>query len=202
MQADPGQARSEVFTRYRTPVYGFIRNRGFSEADAEDLTQEVFLRVCREEFLRKADRDAGRFRTLLLAVTRNVIFEERRKKQRSPASSLDQDGIPEPAASPEEGEVFDRLWSQNLIRLALERLQQETSANGPKYYEAFILNKIQNLPYAEVGERLGVSVTDVTNWIHQARKKIRKYLEEEIRSYASSNQEYQAETTLIPRDGP
>jgi DNA-directed RNA polymerase specialized sigma24 family protein len=78
----PERARAEVFTRYRTPVFNFLRNRGLSEHDAEDVAQDVFLRVCREDFLKKLDRNRGKFRSLLLAVTRHVMLNERASRHR------------------------------------------------------------------------------------------------------------------------
>jgi RNA polymerase sigma-70 factor (ECF subfamily) len=74
-------ARAEIFTQYRAPIYHFILARARSEHDADDLTQEVFKIVCTGDFLRKADREKGKFRSLLLGVT-NWIHQgkERLKK--------------------------------------------------------------------------------------------------------------------------
>ena len=66
------QALTEFVERYRPPVVAFIGRRGFT-SESEDLAQEVFLEVFKDEVLTKADPDKGRFRSLLLAVTRNVI---------------------------------------------------------------------------------------------------------------------------------
>jgi sigma-70-like protein len=68
VRRDPARVKDLVVRRYRQPVYEFALQRGLPPEDADDVAQEVFLRVCREEFLEKADRTRGRFRTLLLAV--------------------------------------------------------------------------------------------------------------------------------------
>src|SRR5262245_35208350 len=142
----PHDAREAVFLRYRTPIYSFICNQGFDVNDAEDLTQEVFLRVCREEFLRAADRDKGRFRSLLLAVTRNVILKEYEKR----AQRKKQPPPPKPPETDDPG--FDMLWVQNLVNLALERLMAEGTEGGPRAYEAFMLHKYRGVPYKDVAD--------------------------------------------------
>lgn len=195
----PDQARAKLFTRYRTAIFHYLQNQGFQESDAEDLTQEVFLQVCQEPFLERVDRAKGKFRTLLLAVTRNLVLKARERGARRRAVSLDSGGpdgnvleVPGPSDA-----RFDELWVQNLVRLALQRLQEETSLGGPPHYQAVVLNKMQGLPYAEVARKLGASEEDVTNWIHHGKKKIRKYLEESVRDYCSTEAEWQEELALL-----
>ncbi len=187
----PRDAREAVFLRYRTPIYSFICNRGFDVNDAEDLTQEVFLRVCREEFLREADRDKGQFRSLLLGVTRNVILKEyERRAQRKK--------LPPAPAQPDTDEpMFDMLWLQNLVNLALERLMAEGAEGGPRAYEAFMLHKYRGVPYKDVAEKLGVPLSDVRNWIHAAKTKLKKFLVEEIQRYCSTKGEMDDEVARL-----
>jgi RNA polymerase sigma-70 factor (ECF subfamily) len=185
----PDRARQELFTRYRTPVFNYIHNQGYGESDADDLTQEVFLRISREEFLRKADRSKGKFRSLVLAVTRHVLLKERARQSRQKASSLgaeELDGTPSelPPEGPED-QRFNTLWVQNLVRLALDRLMMETRSDGPRYYEAIVLNQFQGLSYEEVARALGARVSDIKNWIHYGKKKLKGHLIDHVRSYAS-----------------
>ena len=72
------EALEAIFKKYRPPVYAFIRNTGFPHEDAEDLTQEVFLALVKDDVLEKADKERGKFRSLLLAVTRHAISTKRR----------------------------------------------------------------------------------------------------------------------------
>ena len=62
IRRDRGRVQEEVILRYRDPISGFIRSQGVEARDVEDLTQEVFLRVCSEGFLEKVDPARGRFR--------------------------------------------------------------------------------------------------------------------------------------------
>src|ERR1043165_1808720 len=86
---DPERVKDLVVRRYREPVVEFLRMKGLSHEDAEDVAQDVFIQICREEFLQKADREKGKFRTLVLAVTRNLLaffhryqMAERRDRRR------------------------------------------------------------------------------------------------------------------------
>ncbi len=188
----PRDAREAVFVRYREPVLAFIRNQGFAAHDAEDLAQEVFLRVCQEGFLRDADRTKGRFRSLLLAVTRHVIQHERERRGRPVPPA------PAPAAS--EDAAFDTLWLSNLVTLALKRLAADAVPGGPRAYEAFTLHKHQGLTYRQIADKLGVSLDDVRNWIHAAKSKLKKLIADEIRAYCSSQGELDDELAQLLRN--
>ena len=199
----PDRARQELFTRYRTPVFNYIVNQGYGEADADDLTQEVFLRISREEFLRKADRLKGKFRSLVLAVTRHVILKERARRMRLQAASVDQEGFDDAlfsvAEDDGEDERFNTLWIQNLVGLSLERLMIETRGGGPRYYEALVLNQFQGLSYEDVARSLGVQVSDVRNWIHYGKKKLKGYVIEHVQAYSSGEAGFTEELAFVTR---
>src|SRR2546425_533064 len=124
------KAVSEFVERYRDPVFRFIRNAGFAEPDAEELTQDVFARLLAEDVLAKAESEKGKFRSFLLGVARNVIREERRRRaaekrggDQAPVS-LDRETAAEPAAPEPPDEAFDRDWMRNLLGSALESLER------------------------------------------------------------------------------
>jgi RNA polymerase sigma-70 factor (ECF subfamily) len=199
----PDRARQELFTRYRTPVFNYVRNQGYGESDADDLTQEVFLRISREDFLRRADRAKGKFRSLVLAVTRHVILKERARQGRQKASSLaraDADETPW-ELPPEEldDQGFNTLWVQNLVRLALDRLLKESRPDGPRYYEALVLNQFQGLSYEDVARALGARVSDIKNWIHYGKKKLKSHLIDHVSSYASGETGVREELDVVGR---
>src|SRR5438105_2586361 len=68
-----------LLSRYRAPIVGFLRWKNVNIEEAEDLAQEVLIRVSHPGFLEKVDPAKGRFRSLLLAVTRNVLSEGKRR---------------------------------------------------------------------------------------------------------------------------
>jgi RNA polymerase sigma-70 factor, ECF subfamily len=177
---DPERVKDFVVRRYRQPVVEFARRQGLKDEDAEDVAQEVFLRVCHETFLKKADQIRGKFRTVLLAVTKHVIGSWRRhemagKRDRRREVSLE--GMTLPDDLPADPE-FDRLWVQNLMTQALDRLKPDAGT------EALRL-QLQGLSYQEIAEKLGRKTTDVTNFIHRAKERLKKEFERLIAEYST-----------------
>lgn len=187
IQNDPARARADVYTQYRLPIYNFLLRHGCKEHDAEDLAQEILFVVCREEFLKRADREKGRFRSLLLGVTKNFLLRHRDRKPREAGDEALQ-FVPQP-----DDPVFDELWKQNLVERALEALMKEAKLGSPPYYQALALTKISGLSYAAAAEKLGTSVTTLTNWVHEAKARFKKAFMDQLRFYSSTEEEFQEE---------
>lgn len=204
------RALETLVQKYRQPVVAYIQRTGLSEHDAEDLAQEVFLRISNEEFLRKVDPSRGRFRNIVIKVTRHVISEHRRRqgalKRGGVAThvSLSQpatDGgapLEELLGSPDvEDEQFDRLWLLNILRLAMERLRRECKAADRPYYEALALHLHQNLEYEQIARKMGKKIHDVKNYLHRAKLKLMEHMKEEIAAYAGSREEFEEEANRL-----
>jgi len=179
--------------RYRPPLLRFVRGRGFPPQDAEDLVQEVFLRLFTREALARADRTRGRFRSFLLGIAKNVIREEyeRRAAQKrgGGARPVPLSQAPEAAYEEESESEFDQIWSDHLLRQALADLRQES----PRQHETLQLRFEQKLSYKEIAERLERNLQQVKNDIHRARRKLVKTIKAEISRYSSSSAEYEDE---------
>jgi RNA polymerase sigma factor (sigma-70 family) len=199
---DPG-ALDDFVRRYRAPIERFIAQNGFGQADAEELSQEVFLRIFKNNVLKKARRDRGRFRSLLLTLTRHVIQDERRRRGAakrggdhvivSPQhNSEDSPSLEELVASHTEDREFDNLWVRNILKLALEKLRAE---NEP-YYTAFTMN-LDDYDYKAIAERMDKSPKEVDNYVYRARQKLIRLIRDEIATYASSPQEYRDEVQYL-----
>jgi|SRR5579864_4193930 len=178
--SDPERVRDFVVRRYRQPVVDFALLQGLSREDAEDVAQEVFIRVCQKAFLNKADQIRGKFRTVLLTVTKRVIVSLRRhdtagKRDRRLEIPIEGVDLPEPGPPDPE---FDRLWVKNLVTQALERLEIDPAV------QAFRLH-LKGLSYQEIAGQLGRKVSDVTNFIHRARERLRNEIEQLIGEYSS-----------------
>lgn len=187
-------ALDALLERYRAPVVGYLRRSGFGDADAEDLTQDVFVRLY-QRVLPSAEAARGRFRSLLLTVTKNVALEHLRRAQAQKRGGqhahvpLDDAVIP----TLQEDSVFDREWLGHLLTRALTRLEQE----HPNYHAALSGTLLDELSYAEVAERLGATVTDVRNHVHRGKQKLSGYLRAEVRLYAADPKEHEAEVALL-----
>jgi len=154
--------------------------QGLKDEDAEDITQEVFLRVCQETFLKKADQIRGKFRTVLLAVTKHVIASWRRHELagiRDRRREVSMEGINLPDELPSDAD-FDRLWVQNLMAQAMERLKTDPGTEALKL-------QLEGLSYQEIAAKLGRKTTDVTNYIHRAKDRLKKEFERLIAEYST-----------------
>jgi len=180
VREDPERVKDLVVRRYRAPVYEFALHCRLSPEDADDVTQEVFVRVCRKEFLERADREKGKFRSFLLAVTRHVIDAHRRRENagvRDRRRTLPLDDLDIPGNVQPESE-FDRLWAKNLVEKALERL------GGDITVPAYRL-KVQGKSNREIALELGKSETDVRNYVHRATLRLRREIKKMISEYSS-----------------
>ena len=179
---DPARVKELVVLRYREPVYQFIVRRVANHEDAEDLAQEVFLRICTDSFLEKVDPQKGKFRSLLLAVTRRVIASHQRQElaaMRDRRRQVPLDDLDLPADAPAEGE-FDRLWVSNLMTQAMDRMKNEPNLVALRL-------QVQGKSYREIAAELGHSETDVTNHIHRAKQRLRHEVETVIREYSGGD---------------
>jgi RNA polymerase sigma-70 factor (ECF subfamily) len=189
IRREPDRVKDEVVRRYRTPVYEFVRRMGIPHEDAEDLSQEIFVRVCSDGFLAKVDPQKGRFRSLILAVTRNVVASFRRKelapmRDRRKTVALEEAEIP---MEVEPDPDFDRLWVKNLMSQGIARLRNDVATSALKL-------QLEGRSYQEIGETLKKSETEVTNYIHRAKKRLRTEIEALIRDYSGDDLQAEIET--------
>jgi RNA polymerase sigma-70 factor, ECF subfamily len=152
------EAFSELFERYRDPVFGFFRRRLDDPARAEELTQECFLAL-----LRNAARYEPRasFRSYLYGIATNMLFAERRKAGRE--IRTEQSGDESPLTR--TGEPESAMW----VRRALERLD----ANDR---EILMLREHEQLSYAEIGTLLRLPVNTVRSRLFRARMALKDQL--------------------------
>ncbi len=157
-------AMAELVELYRGHVFGLCYRMLGHRQDAEDATQETFLRVFRA--LRTYDRDRD-FRPWLLAIAGNrcrshISSRYRRPRPRRLTGDGDEmvDGSPHPAG---ERELVEE------VELALDQLREE-------YRQAFLLFHEQQLSYAEIGEALGCPVGTVKTWVHRARREMAEWI--------------------------
>jgi RNA polymerase sigma factor (sigma-70 family) len=163
-------ALADVAQRYRQPVLEFIRRRGFQAPDAEDLCHDVFLRVLKGGVLAKADRDRGRFRSLLLSVTVHVIQDRLRKRRETPVEGLE---------PPQRETDFDEGWALHLTERAIQRLQEQ----GSPYYDVL------------EGHLAGQRQDRNKLWI--ARKKLAALIRQEVAHTCATRADYEAELAYL-----
>ena len=145
------EAFTELFARYREPIYGFFRRRLNHGARAEELAQETFVAV-----LRGAARWEPRalFRTYLYGIAMNLLAAERRKSARE-ANYARASEAADPAVANEPEEV---LW----LRRAVEQLEDVQR-------EILLLREYEQLSYEEIAALLRIPVNTVRSRLFRAR---------------------------------
>ena len=155
------EAFSELFRRYKQPIYGFFRRRVNDPAHAEELSQETWIAI-----LRAASRYEPRalFRTYLYAVAFKILRAHRRKTNfRALFFGRTGSSIPDPAKSdPTES----GLW----VRRAVEKLD-------PLDREILLLREFEQLSYAEIADLLRLPLNTVRSRLFRARTALRDLLD-------------------------
>jgi RNA polymerase sigma-70 factor (ECF subfamily) len=196
-----------LLSRYRAPIVGFLRWKDVNVEEAEDIAQEVLIRVSQPDFLEKVDPAKGRFRSLLLSVTRHVLSEGRRRDHAERRgggvrivheSDLSDGATPllEKAAANEDTK-FDELWVSELVSRALRELEEDAAARGSSEAAAFRLKYLEDLTQEEVAARLGCTVFNAKNHIYYGKLKFKQRLLASIKAYCSTPEEFELEVRRL-----
>jgi RNA polymerase sigma factor (sigma-70 family) len=189
------RALEELCRTYWYPLYAYVRRRGHSKEDAEDLTQAFFARFLEKNYLQGLSAERGRFRAFLLASLKHFLANAWDKSQRVkrggqvPHLSLDwhtadtQFQIATTTeASPDQ--AFDREWAVALLANVIERLRAECEAQGRgrqfAELKGFLTADQGALSQAEAARALGLEETAVRVAVHRLRKRYRRLLREDI----------------------
>ena len=158
-------------------VYGFARRHGLQDADAADLTQEVFLAVARQAGRWHYDPARGSFRGWLYGVTRHKLarlLERRRAQPVGSGDSSDRRRLDEePSGEPGPQEAWEQEFRRHMFHLAAEQVKDDFA---PTTWHAFWRTAVEGRPAAEVGAELGLSVGAV----YVARSRVLARLAEKI----------------------
>ena len=188
-------ALEELCRTYWFPLYAYVRRRGHTKEDAEDLVQEFFARFLEKNYLAGLSAERGRFRAFLLAALKHFLANEWDKSQAQKRGggaahlSLDwqtADTKFQVAATnePSPDKAFDREWALALLAKVIERLQQECAADGKtKLFEQlkiFLTTGKGALSHADAAKKLGMDETAVRVAVHRLRKRYRQLLRDEI----------------------
>lgn len=148
----------DLFERHHLAVFRFFRRMGVGVDDAEDLTQEVFLRVVKAV---SAYQDRNLERAWVFRIARNVRLDGWRARGRTPA--------PEALADCEPAESS----AQHAERLAIDEALGQL---GQAEREAFVLREVGGLGYAEIADVAGATPDAIRSRIHRARLALREAL--------------------------
>jgi RNA polymerase sigma-70 factor (ECF subfamily) len=209
------QAALEALCRaYWPPVYAYVRRRGYGIHDAQDLTQEFFRRLLASDWIARADRTKGRFRSFLLAGVQNFLANEWQKNARLKrgagldiipldAFATEERHTFEPATEPSADKIFDRRWALTLLQRVLDQLQAEQAGEGDsRRFEALrpvLLGQLDPQGYAALAQRFAVTESAIKSWVQRFRQRYRQLLRQEVAQTVGSAEEVEDELRYLLR---
>lgn len=188
-------ALNEVCLGYWQPVFRFIRSRGFSAAEAEDLTQMFWMHLVTSGSLGRVDRERGRFRNFLLGALRHFLSDYRDRRD-----AAKRGGGREPVwlDDPERGSscadelveeavtdaYFDRDWAVALVDRAVAELRHRWTQRGRvQLFEAFakyLAGDDSVECYGTTAARLGISLPATKTHVHRLRTEYRELIRQQV----------------------
>ena len=196
---------------YWHPLYAYARRRGYSPADAEDLTQDFFAWLLQRNWLGQADQERGRFRSFLLTSFGNFATHDWHKAgaekrggrrivswQRNDAETRC-GWEPVTHLTPEQS--FEWRWALTLLDQVMTRLDAEYAQDGKApLFEALkpcLLGERTAQPYAALSSRLGMTEGSVKVAVYRLRQRYRKLLRDEIAHTVAHPEEIEEEMRYL-----
>jgi RNA polymerase sigma-70 factor (ECF subfamily) len=210
--AGTSRALETLCRAYWSPLYAYVRRRGFSPADAQDLTQEFFAVLLRRDFLRNIAREKGRFRSFLLTALKNFLASEWHKDRAVKRGgdrvfvSWDelqaeerQTGEPQAEVTPER--LFDQRWALAVMQQAMEQLGVEFQTAGKRdqfeRLRPFLSREGSREEYAELAGPIGVTAGAVTVAVHRLRRRYGEVLREVVAQTVAGPDEVEEEVRFL-----
>jgi RNA polymerase sigma-70 factor (ECF subfamily) len=177
--AGDAAAWEDIVQRFTRRIYNICYRFAGSADDAQDLSQEVFIKMYRT--LDSFDPERASFNTWITTVTRNLLVDHFRKTKYDRATDSidatpgeDADGQPLSDRLPDKGagpaESLDRLETRELVHKALQKL-------SPELREAVILRDLQDMDYREIAVVLKVPEGTVKSRINRGRTELARLLQ-------------------------
>ncbi len=181
--AGDAAAWEEIVQRFNRRIYNICYRFAGGGEDAEDLTQEVFIKIYRT--LASFDAEKASFNTWVTTVTRNLLVDHFRKTKNDRIT----DSMDAPVGSEDEGQALSekiedkgftpdqhvqKQQTQRLVQDALQKL-------SPELREAVILRDLQDMDYREIAQVLKVPEGTVKSRINRGRTELARLLQRTYR---------------------
>jgi RNA polymerase sigma factor (sigma-70 family) len=203
-------ALEDLYRTYCYPVYSFVRRRGYSRQDAQDLTHDFFVHLMEKNSFRRAEEVQGRFRAFLL---RELQFFLRHRVERTQAEKrggkativfLDEETaeaayqLADPGQTAEE--IFDTRWAALQLDSALSRLKSEMEQAGKRalFEQLFgFLVGGEELSYTEAAQKLGLTLPATKAAIFRLRTRYRELFRAEVARTVSNTADFEEEIRAL-----
>jgi RNA polymerase sigma-70 factor (ECF subfamily) len=210
-------ALAELCQIYWAPLYSFVRSRGYTVHDAQDLTQSFFAYLIEHEVYKRVDPHKGRFRSFLLASLKNFLAhasDRERTLKRGGGQKfvpLHEDQIENAesllqthGSTSSEDRIFDRSWAAALVAAGLERLAADYKGESKEK----LFNELRAFlgggagpppPYAKLAVRLGMTESTLRSHVTRLRARYREALHAEVRRTVETEAQAQEELHVLLR---
>ncbi|MFD4179542.1 RNA polymerase sigma factor SigE [Rhodococcus sp. NPDC058514] len=155
----------ELVREHGDRVYRLAYRLSGNAQDAEDLTQETFIRVFRS----LSNYQAGTFEGWLHRITTNLFLDMVRRRNRIKMEALPEDYERVPSDRPNPEQIYHDARLDPELQSALDSL-------APEFRAAVVLCDVEGLSYEEIGATLGVKLGTVRSRIHRGRQALKEYL--------------------------
>ncbi|MFT4200024.1 RNA polymerase sigma factor SigE [Gordonia sp. (in: high G+C Gram-positive bacteria)] len=155
----------ELVAEHADRVYRLAYRLSGNQHDAEDLTQETFIRVFRS----LSSYQPGTFEGWLHRITTNLFLDMVRRRSKIRMEALPEDYDRVPGDTPDPQQIFADANLDPVLQAALDQLP-------PEFRAAVVLCDIEGLSYEEIAATLDVKMGTVRSRIHRGRQSIRDYL--------------------------
>jgi RNA polymerase sigma-70 factor (ECF subfamily) len=170
----------EFYGLYRRLVFGFARRSGLTHEEAEEVSQDVFVRVGKTIHDFESNPEKGSFRGWLMNLTRWRVTDKFRSRSQAGqaqhgngpddrTSTIER--IPDPK---QEGEFWEKEWQNTLLDAAMERVARRTQA---KHFQVFDLHVRQHWPILRVSHELGINPASIYLINHRLTKQLKQEVE-------------------------
>jgi len=187
------QALEQLSQAYWYPLYAFVRRKGYTHEEGEDLTQAFFAKLLAKNQIPLAAPERGRFRTFLLHSLENFLRTQHRdaaaQKRGGKREIISLDLAAERySAEPQDGAsptvVFERQWVVVLLESVLAELRQEFSQSGKEelfqHLEPHLWGDDTSTPYPRIAEALNMTAVSVRVTVHRLRQRFHSLLRVKI----------------------
>lgn len=197
---------------YWYPLYAFVRRRGGTVEEAQDVTQSFFLHAIDGELIQRARQEMGRFRSYLLTALQYHLSGERRRMQRQKrggravvmsidAMAAEERYRHEPADGRTPEALFERNWAFALLERTGARLGEDYARAGrTELFEKlrpYLAGKAGMPGYDALAAELGMNANAVGVAIHRMRRRYGELLRDEIAQTVATPQEVDSELAFL-----
>ncbi|NGZ74915.1 RNA polymerase sigma factor [Saccharibacillus alkalitolerans] len=178
------QAYAGLVDRYKNKLYGLFRKMGLSEADAQDLTQETLFKAYRKLASQRPEQS---FAGWLYTIAVNLYRDRGRRK------------VPVPREETAEQAAPDRdAPEQRVLRAELRSELDALLDTLPEHYRlAMVLRYVGQLGHEEIAGMTGMTVSQVNNALHRAKKSLRRQITEKEGTRYEMAAEYRSRKSRV-----